>query len=1181
MSGLKLFLLGPPQIELDGTPIVIRRSKGLALLSYLAVNGEPQRRDTLATLLWPNSSQSRARSYLRNELSLLNKALGGAWLEIEGETIGLGPGVWLDVTQFQRGLTDFERDTPATHPALSQTITLYRDDFLTGFTLADCPDFDEWQFFQTESLRQSLATALADWAVVLNDQRDYEAAIPHARRLLALDVLHEPAHQMLMRLYALSGRQAAALRQFSECQRILRDELGLEPEAATQALAEAIRKKQLRPADGGASIHFERPGLIDGDGVAPDQVQVTEARPLFIGREPQLAQLRQALDQTLSGHGQLRLISGEAGAGKSALVAEFIHRTVSTQAKLIVAIGMCDAQTGSLDPYLPFREALMTLLLGNRAAGFANVSALTSGVTPMAKGTQPSREVACRALLEHGPHLLPLFVPPADWQTVINSAQRAGWQGEPLAVTTTDQNLEQSRIFEQMVAVLQAIAAQRPLLLVLEDLHWADSSSRGLLFRLARQLAGQTIMVVGTYRPEAVRAGPQRPADDQAHPLQTMLLELQRNLGDITIDLEAARRAEGRALVDGLLDAEPNHLDLSFRQALHHQTNGHPLFVVELVQELKKSGALIQDEGGHWVIGAELDWLNLPIRVEGAIAGRMAHLSEAQRWFLTIASVMGERFLVEVVAHVAGVEPRELAHTLSRILQREHRLVDAEGVDRLGERRLTRYRFRHNLMQVYLYERLDEVQRIYLHEDVANALELLYGEDVERIALQLAHHFLRAGVTQKAIDYLILAGEQAMRLLVFEEAAYHFTQALTLLSDLPVGEARDRQELTLQTFLGQVWTASKGAAVSEVGVAYTRALDLARQLGEGRKAVELLFALTQYAQMRSELSAAQAYGEEALRLAELDQDPELLMQVNKILHNIAYWGGRHRDALAYNDQVIAFYRTGRPGLNSEDAIHLAYALVKSGLNLVPCGYPDRAVQIAQEGLALMKGQDYQFGAVVCTGYLAMIHSRRREWSQVIHLTTAAIEACHKYDLVQAQTLNELNQGLALAMLGEFEAGVKLVRQAIAEREAINSAYGNQDILGRLAEAYGPAGRVVEGLALVNEVLDSLEQTNERESEPELYQIKGDLLLLQELSDAQRATARQEAESCFCRAIEIAHHRQTKLWEVRALAKLCQLLHAQGRGEECRQQLADLYGWFTEGFETEDLQVVRAVLAMAV
>ena len=336
--------------------------------------------------------------------------------------------------------------------------------------------------------------------------------------------------------------------------------------------------------------------------------------------------------------------------------------------------------------------------------------------------------------------------------------------------------------------------------------------------------------------------------------------------------------------------------------------------------------------------------------------------------------------------------------------------------------------------------------------------------------------------------------------------------------------------------------------------------------------MELLFALTQYAQMRSDLPVARAYGEEALRLIQRDQGPALLLQVNNILHSIASWEGRHGDALTYNEQIIVFYRSHRPNLSPDDTINLAYALLKHGISLAPCGYLDQAISVAQEGLTLMPSHNH-LGRTVCTIYLAMIHDLRREWVQVIDLTTEAIKACHKYDLAQVRTLGEMYQGLALAMLGEFEAGVKLVRQAIAEREAMNSPFGNYDILGRLAEAYGLADRVAAGLALVNEALDSLEQTNERMSEPELYRIKGDLLLLQERSDDQRATAQQEAETCFRQAIKIAQDRQTKLWEARVLTSLCRLLHSQGRDEGCRRQLADLYAWFTEGFETEDLRVV--------
>ena len=186
MTSLKLSLLGTPQIELDGNPITIRRSKVLALLVYLAVTGEPQRRDTLATLLWPNSSQQRARAALRNELSILNQLLGAGWLVIERETIGLRRAAWLDVAQFQQQLAAFDPAISTTLTNLSQAIDLYRADFLTGFTLPDCPEFDEWHFFEAESLRQAFATALQQAVLALQDQHADKLAIPHARRWLAL-----------------------------------------------------------------------------------------------------------------------------------------------------------------------------------------------------------------------------------------------------------------------------------------------------------------------------------------------------------------------------------------------------------------------------------------------------------------------------------------------------------------------------------------------------------------------------------------------------------------------------------------------------------------------------------------------------------------------------------------------------------------------------------------------------------------------------------------------------------------------------------------------------------------------------------------------------------------------------------------------------------------------------------
>ncbi len=250
MASLKLWLLGAPRIEGDAVPIELNRQKATAILVYLAVTSEVQQRDTLATLFWPDSSQSLARSSLRRDLSLLNKALGGSWLTIDRETIGLNPsGLWLDMAQFHEHLATCATHghandvvcTACLHP-LQNATKLYRDHFLAGFSLADCPDFDEWQFFQAEELRQEFSSALQRLGKGYSTQGDYEAALPYARRWLALDPLHEPAHRQLMWLYGRSNQQSAAIRQYQLCVQTLQDELGVAPSPETTALYEKIKE---------------------------------------------------------------------------------------------------------------------------------------------------------------------------------------------------------------------------------------------------------------------------------------------------------------------------------------------------------------------------------------------------------------------------------------------------------------------------------------------------------------------------------------------------------------------------------------------------------------------------------------------------------------------------------------------------------------------------------------------------------------------------------------------------------------------------------------------------------------------------------------------------------------------------------------------------------------------------
>ncbi|MDQ4076336.1 MAG: AAA family ATPase [Chloroflexota bacterium] len=340
MEQLKLFLFGPPRLERGGELVEVSLRKANALLSYLAITQQPHSRDTLAALLWPESDQRSARGNLRRTLYRLNKELGDEVLQATAETVEFNPtaDVWLDVVAFQQHVTDC---LPDNHPTptlaqpcldrLTKAVQLYSDDFLAGFTLPDCPEFDEWQFFEREGLRQTLGTVLVQLVHVYQARGEWEAAIEHARRWLALDTLHEPAHRQLMRLYALAGQQAAALRQYDECVRILDEELGVPPEEETTELYESIRTRSWPPKSKDHPIQ-----RVAQEDTAHPSTPPPEPQPLhhnlppqptvFIGRERELDEL----DALLADPGaRLITIVGPGGMGKTRLAVAAAERQLT------------------------------------------------------------------------------------------------------------------------------------------------------------------------------------------------------------------------------------------------------------------------------------------------------------------------------------------------------------------------------------------------------------------------------------------------------------------------------------------------------------------------------------------------------------------------------------------------------------------------------------------------------------------------------------------------------------------------------------------------------------------------------------------------------------------------------------------------------------------------------------
>ncbi len=904
---------------------------------------------------------------------------------------------------------------------------------------------------------------------------------------------------------------------------------------------------------------------------------MTAERNVFVARERELARLNEFLHTACAGQGQapsggfargICFVTGEAGSGKTALVSEFARRAQEAQPDLVVVIGNCNAQTGIGDPYLPFRE-ILGLLTGDVEAKLAQ-GAITQD---NANRLRDALRVGMATLVEFGPDLIDIFVPGsklvakaatfvADEAGLLDRLKKVTEHKTAVPSATT---LEQGRIFEQYTNVMKALAAKLPLMLVLDDLQWADTSSIGLLFHLSRRIGDSRILLVGAYRPDEVALG----RGGEPHPLEPVLNELMRYFGDIWVDLGQAAEAEGRQFVDAYLDTEPNQLGHDFRRALFHHTGGHPLFTIELLREMRERGDLVQDEEGRWVEGSALDWSTLPARVEGVIEQRVGRLAEELQEALTVASVEGEDFTAQVVARVQEVDERHLVRRLSRELDKQHRLVKEVGIERVGSQRLSLYRFQHNLFQRYLYNNLGQTERQLLHEDVGVVLEELYRDQTEGIAVQLARHFQEAAVTGKAIRYLLQAGRRAVRLFAHGEAIEHLTRGLELLRNLPDNLERAQQELEFQTTLGPALIASRGYAAPEVEQTYARARELCRQVGETPGIIPVLRGLLAFYRVRADLQTARELAEQFLSLAQTPQYSAFLVDAHQELGVTLFHVGELAASKAHLEQAIAIYDPQQPRSAAIVYAPGVFCLSHAAWDLWLLGCPDQALKRSQEALILAEELSHPFSIVFALHFAAVLHQFRQETQVTKERSEAAIALATKHRLPFWLAGATILQGWALALEGEIEKGIAQMRQGLAAWQATGAEIAVPYYLALFAEAYGQAGQTEEGLSALAEALAVLDNTGQHSWEAELYRLKGELLMQTE------STA--DAEACFRQAIEIARRQQAKSWELRAAMSLSRLWQKQGKQEEARQLLTEIYAWFTEGFDTPDLQEAQVLL----
>ena len=893
-----------------------------------------------------------------------------------------------------------------------------------------------------------------------------------------------------------------------------------------------------------------------------------------MAREQELARLTDSLETALLGKGRVLFVTGDAGSGKTALIQEFCHRALELHPDLIVADGKCNAQTGVGDPYLPFIE-ILNLLTGDIEAKYM------AGVISREHALRlwnllPS---AVKAILENGTDLVNIFVPGASLVSRAStfSSGRTDWLTqlkklvERKSALPADLTLQQSHLFEQYTRVIQSLSREKPLLLVLDDLHWVDEGSASLLFHIGRQVKGNRILVIGSFRPTEVAMG----REEKRHPIVPVLHEFKRDFGEIELDLE---KAEGREFVDAFIDSEPNKLGKMFRETLSTQTKGQPLFTVELLRAMQEQGMLVKDREGRWVEGRTFDWHKLPSRVDAVIMERISRLTEKMREVLTLASVEGQEFTAEVVARLRKEEVRELIRILSSELEKRHHLVSAKGIRSLEKQRLSLYVFQNILFQTYLYNSLDEVERIHLHEEVGNVLETLYGEQADEISVQLARHFQEARIMPKAVEYLAKAGNKALHLSAYAETIADFRKALDILKSFPPSPERDQHELSFQIPLAASLQAIHGYGAPEVSSTYGRMRELCQKMAESPQIIYALYFLANYHWLRAEHGTALEFTEQMMSLAQ-KADDRLSLAVTHTLHGtLSFIMGKLSSALEHLGQMNAFY-------NPKEHSHLAFiygqdpgiiSLCSTASVLWDLGYQDQAIEQSRKMLDAARQVNHPFSLAAALALDSLFHLLRRDVGALEERGKEVATLAEEKGFLFFVGVGIFKMGWVSARQGRVEEGIAKLHQALDLYRATGVRFTLTDLLGSLAEAYGMAGEIEKGLEFMSQALAEVERGGERYYEAELYRLKGELLL-KKAEREDRTAMEKEAEVCFRQSLAVARRQTAKSFELRTAISLGRLLKKQGKESEARKLLEDIYGWFTEGFDTPDLKEAKSLI----
>jgi DNA-binding SARP family transcriptional activator len=1090
---LTLRLLGPLEIELDGQPLTSQLlTKAQALLVYLAITQQLQPRTSLMVLLWGDSSEEAARMSLRGVLANLRARLD-PFLLIERQTVALRPqtNIWVDALAFEQQLTQALAQQDVN--GLEEALALYRDELLSGFTVRKAPDFERWLHREQERLRLLVIRGLEALAAIKARAGKLEDAIAQLRRVLALEPWREETHRQLMKLLVRVGQRSAALAQYAACVQALDEELGVEPSSETKALYEEIQQNALTV------------GVLEQQKIYVEPRLIAEPSATLVGRQVEWQRLLQAWQQASHRQARMVVLAGEAGIGKTRLAEELAAWLRQQGGR--VAVAHCYAAEGAM-AFTPVIELLRSESVLQTLVELDDVWLA---------------EVA---------RLLPELITRHPQLRVTESG---------------GDSLQRQRFFEALARAV--LGGQRSLLLVIDDLQWADRETLEWVRYLLRFAPQARLLLVGTMRSEEVMA---------EHPLQPLLVTLRRAQQLVEIQLEGLSTAETGMLATQL---SGQAISLEEANALYQQTEGNPLFVVETVRaQLESSGDLSGDSAPHDRV------VPLPEGIKAVIQARLAQLSPLAQEVAQLAAAVGRAFSLELLAHAGSYSEEELLQSLDELWQR-HILEDLSG---------SGYDFSHARIRDVAYSQISPPRRRLLHGRIAQTMERLFGERLEAMSALVAAHYELAGDVQHAFHAYQRAARFAIGAYGYHEAAESLRRALALLKLVPEDGTRQQQELELQLALGNNLMILKGFSDPETQQAYDRALELCDLTVTDARLFEAIWGLHQVYYFQGDNEKARIAAEQCMHIAQQSGDPELLLQAHYALSTVYLFDYAApcglQSVVDHTQQGIELYRSEwhhrhvqhygnrDPGVCTRFLHAFALWLL---------GYPEQAAQWAEDAVALATALGHPFTLTMAVGQGAKVYGWRGEYQRVLDAWEHYSQIVAEHDLPAYEAEDFVWRGWALAQINPNTDAIALIEQGIANLQRLEWKVNQAVMLSMLAESYIALGDIESARQAIERGLATTAVTGEANFRPELFRVQGECFrAMGDLKAAERG---------YKQALALAQQQQVKSLELRAATSLSRLWAEQSRLTQAYELLAGVYNWFTEGFDTADLRRAQEVL----